>query len=50
MFNRVCDTTKAMTKELEGIMESVNALIREGVLHIDDFNYPEINNGCEIIP
>jgi putative peptide-modifying radical SAM enzyme len=50
MFDRVCDTTKSMIRELEGITESVKALIEGGVLSIDDFDYPEINNGCEIIP
>ena len=50
LFDRVCLTTKSMIRELEGIAPSVKALINDGVLHIDDFNYPEINNGCEIIP
>lgn len=39
-----------MIRGLEGITQSVEALIEEGVLHIEDFDYPEINNGCEIIP
>ncbi len=50
LFDRVCLTTKSMIRELEGIAPSVKALINDGVLHIDEFNYPEINNGCEIIP
>jgi len=50
MFDRVCRTTKSMIRGLEGITQSVEALIEDGVLHIEDFDYPEINNGCEIIP
>lgn len=50
LFDRVCRTTKSMIRGLEGITQSVEALIEEGVLHIEDFDYPEINNGCEIIP
>ena len=50
LFDRVCRTTKSMIRELEGITPMTKTLINDGVLHIDDFNYPEINNGCEIIP
>jgi putative peptide-modifying radical SAM enzyme len=50
LFGRVCRTTKSMIRGLEGIAPSVKTLIEDGVLDIDNFSYPEINNGCEIIP
>ena len=50
MYDRVCRTTKSMIRELEEIAPIVMALIEEGVLSIADFDYPEVNNGCEIIP
>ncbi|MBQ03574.1 putative peptide-modifying radical SAM/SPASM domain-containing protein [Candidatus Bathyarchaeota archaeon] len=50
LFERVCHTTKSMIRGLEGITPKVKALIEEGVINIDYFDYPEINNGCEIIP
>ena len=33
----------------EGITQTVNALINDGFLHIDDFIYPETNNLCQIL-
>jgi len=50
LFDRVCRTTKSMIRGLEEITPRVKALIGEGVLSFDDFDYPEVNNGCEIIP
>ena len=49
-FNRVCDTTRHMIRELEKKVPVVRRMIDEGVLDTDAFDYPEINNGCEIIP
>ena len=49
-FNRICETTKHMIRELEKLVPSAKELIREGVLDESSFDYPEINNGCEIIP
>jgi len=49
-FNRICDTTKHMINELRKQVPVAERLIAEGVLDPKVFDYPEINNGCEIIP
>lgn len=49
-FNRVCDTTKHMIYELEKQVPLASELIETGVLDPTVFDYPEINNSCEIIP
>ena len=49
-FNRVCDTTKHMIRELRRHVPKTRELINEGILDPSVFDYPEINNGCEIIP
>ncbi len=49
-FDRVCETTRRMIRELEGLVPRARFLMDEGVLQADAFDYPAINNGCEIIP
>ncbi len=49
-FDRVCEATRHMINELETLVPLAERLIDEGVLPLDAFDYPEINNGCEIIP
>ena len=49
-FNRICDTTKHMIDELRKQVPVAEKLIDEGVLDASVFDYPPINNGCEIIP
>ena len=49
-FNRICDTTKHMINELEKYVPLAKELIESGVLDETAFDYPEINNSCEIIP
>jgi uncharacterized protein len=49
-FNRICDTTKHMIDELRPLVPVAERLIKDGVLDPSVFDYPEINNGCEIIP
>jgi len=34
---------------MEGFTQTVNALINNGVIHFDDFIYPETNNVCQIL-
>ena len=46
----ICTTVKHLVRELQGAMPWVQALIENGILSMSDFEYPEINNGCEIIP
>lgn len=49
-FNRVCTSTRHMIRELGGLVESTKKLMRDGVLAPEALDYPEFNNGCEIIP
>jgi putative peptide-modifying radical SAM enzyme len=49
-FDRVCGATRHMIRELEGLAPRASALMEEGALPHDALDYPEINNGCEIIP
>jgi len=49
-FDRVCEATRHMIRELEKLAPLAQTLMDEGVLPLDAFDYPDINNGCEIIP
>jgi hypothetical protein len=49
-FDRVCDSTRDMIQCLEKLVPGARELISEGILDTKDLDYPEINNGCEIIP
>ncbi|MFH0849969.1 MAG: TIGR04084 family radical SAM/SPASM domain-containing protein [Candidatus Bathyarchaeota archaeon] len=49
-FDRVCESTRHMIEELEGLVPLARGLMEEGVLPPDAFDYPALNNGCEIIP
>lgn len=50
LFDRVCDTTRHMITELESIVDPTRKLIKKGVISMDSFDYPMLNNGCEVIP
>jgi uncharacterized protein len=50
LFDRVCESTRHLISELEKLVPLAHSLIMNGVLPPDAFDYPEINNGCEIIP
>ncbi len=49
-FDRICLTTRKMIKGLEELVPLAKQLIEKGVLDDSSFDYPEVNNGCEIIP
>lgn len=49
-FDRICLTTRKMIEDLASIAPLAEELMDEGILRRDDFDYPPINNGCEIIP
>ena len=49
-FQRVCGTVKHLITSLREILPEVRKLIDSGLIHLEDFKYPEFNNGCEIIP
>ncbi|MFW9918723.1 MAG: TIGR04084 family radical SAM/SPASM domain-containing protein [Candidatus Thorarchaeota archaeon] len=49
-FDRVCGTVKYLIAQLRDVEPEVQRLIKSGIVRIEDFHYPEYNNGCEIIP
>lgn len=49
-FRKVCETVKHLIRELERVKPQIVELISMGVLSLTDFEYPKINNCCEIIP
>jgi putative peptide-modifying radical SAM enzyme len=49
-FDRVCLSTRRMIGGLRGLKDHALTMMENGVLSRDAFDYPEINNGCEIIP
>ncbi len=49
-FDRICLSTRRMIGKLDELVPMAEELIRNGTLDQDSFEYPEINNGCEIIP
>ncbi|GFO97348.1 radical SAM domain protein [groundwater metagenome] len=46
----ICSTVKHLVRELEDAAPRVRELIKSGVIRANEFDYPEFNNGCEIIP
>jgi putative peptide-modifying radical SAM enzyme len=49
-FDKVCGTVKHLINQLTRVLPQVRQLIDKGVIAIEDFAYPQFNNGCEIIP
>lgn len=49
-FDKICATVKHLIGELECHVPEVKRLIDQGAVDIKDFDYPQYNNGCEIIP
>ncbi|MFX0055944.1 MAG: TIGR04084 family radical SAM/SPASM domain-containing protein [Promethearchaeota archaeon] len=49
-FAKVCSSVKHLVASLSKHVPAVKKLIEEGVVSLADFEYPEFNNGCEIIP
>jgi putative peptide-modifying radical SAM enzyme len=49
-FTKVCGTVKHLVASLQKHIPTVKKLIEEGVISTGDLEYPEFNNGCEIIP
>jgi putative peptide-modifying radical SAM enzyme len=49
-FDRICRSTRRMIEGLDALVPLAKELMADGVIESDSFNYPEINNGCEIIP
>jgi len=49
-YKKVCKTVNHLTNALRKQIPRIERFIEEGQLSLDDFKYPEYNNGCEIIP
>ncbi len=49
-FDRVCLSSRRMIEGLDALVPEVESLIEERILSPEALDYPEINNGCEIIP
>lgn len=49
-FRKVCDTVLHLIRELRSLLPQIQGLIESGLVEIESFDYPEFNNGCEIIP
>ena len=49
-FTKVCDTVKHLINSLQNCTHKVQDLIDSGIISLNDLDYPEFNNGCEIIP
>jgi putative peptide-modifying radical SAM enzyme len=49
-YQLICKTVKHLVAELQGALPRVRALIGDGSVSESDFEYPEFNNGCEVIP
>lgn len=49
-YEMICSTVRHLVKELQKAMPQIQELIYAGVIERSDFDYPEFNNGCEIIP
>lgn len=49
-YAMICSTVKHLVRELQEALPQVGELIEKGVVRREDFDYPEFNNGCEIIP
>lgn len=46
----ICSTVRHLVRELQEALPQVKEMIENGVVRREDFEYPEFNNGCEIIP
>lgn len=49
-FERICLSTRRMIEGLDELIPLTRELMENGTLNENCFDYPEINNGCEIIP
>jgi putative peptide-modifying radical SAM enzyme len=49
-YSLICTTVRHLVSELQDALPRVQELIANGSVSRADFEYPEFNNGCEIIP
>jgi putative peptide-modifying radical SAM enzyme len=46
----ICTTVRHLVGKLQDALPLVQTFIENGTVSMSDFEYPELNNGCEIIP
>jgi len=49
-FEKVCEVSRHLFNTLKNHVPKVRELIENGTISIEALNYPEYNNGCEIVP
>lgn len=49
-YSLICSTVRHLVRELEAALPHIREMIGRGVIGRKEFDYPEFNNGCEIIP
>jgi len=49
-FEKICEISRHLIKTLKENVPRVKELIEKGVISIEELDYPEYNNGCEIVP
>ncbi|MBE0520788.1 MAG: TIGR04084 family radical SAM/SPASM domain-containing protein [Candidatus Methanoperedenaceae archaeon] len=49
-YEIICSTVRHLVTELKASLPTIRKLIQTGVIDPSVFEYPELNNGCEIIP
>ncbi|TFG27612.1 TIGR04084 family radical SAM/SPASM domain-containing protein [Candidatus Thorarchaeota archaeon] len=49
-YKKVCNTVTHLVQSLRRQIPVIKRYITEECISLDDFKYPEFNNGCEIIP
>ena len=49
-YASICKTVRQLVAELEDALPEVKSMLADGTVRRGAFDYPEFNNGCEIIP
>jgi len=49
-FQKICNSTKTMIKELAGLKPEIVEMISKTRLSKEEFHYPKFNNGLEVVP
>ncbi|RLF69486.1 MAG: putative peptide-modifying radical SAM/SPASM domain-containing protein [Thermoplasmata archaeon] len=49
-FRQVCGTVRHLVRTLEGYLPDIRHQIERGTVKLEDFHYPRVNNGVEVIP
>jgi putative peptide-modifying radical SAM enzyme len=49
-FEKVCEVSRHLFRALEKHVPKIGQLIKSGNISSNAFDYPEFNNGCEIVP